>query len=266
MVWLGVRFAHLNHPPRNHLLTYAAPVWAPNVSASSVLRLQRVQSAALRVITGCHSATRWEYLNQETKILPVGDKLDLLCSQFLASGLRVDHPSHASVTSAPGPRTKKFTLGSKHGHVVEPFLSDGIMRQEDFRPALTALHTQAVARSITNLGENHLIAASPPPIDDSEACLNRKERCTLAQLRSGDCSLLKDYQMRVGSSVDATCPECKIRRHTVPHLFSCDATPTYLKVTDLWNHPVAALNFLRKQSAFSALNGPQPPRPPDPPL
>ena len=245
------------------LLTYAAPVWAPNASASSILRLQRVQSAALRVITGCHSATRWGYLNQETEILPVAAKLDLLCSQFLASGLRVSHPSHATVTAPSGPRSKKNTLGSKYGAVVEPLLSDGVMRQEDYRPALSALHTQAVTLSITNLGENHLITSPPPPICDSEASLTRKERCALAQLRSGDCNLLKDYQMRVGSSVDATCPECLIRRHSVTHLFNCDANPTHLKVTDLWNHPVAVINFLRKLSAFASLNGPHPPRPPD---
>ena len=152
----------------------------------------------------------------------------------------------------------------KYGTVVEPFLSDGVMRQDDYCPTLTALHTQAVSRSIDNLGENHLIATRHPPIDDTEVALNRKERCTLAQLRSGDCCLLKDYQMRVGKSVDATCPECMIQHHTVPHL-NCDATPTCLKVTNLWNHPVAAINFLRKLSSFASLNGPQPPRPPDPP-
>ena len=76
------------------LLTYAAPVWAPNASPSSVLCLQRVQSAALRIISGCHTITRVEYLHQETKILPVAAKLDLLCQQFFASSMRVGHVSH----------------------------------------------------------------------------------------------------------------------------------------------------------------------------
>ena len=109
------------------LLTYAAPVWAPNASSSSILRLQRVQSAALRVISGCHSATRSEHLHQETKILPVAAKLDLLCSQFLASALRPGHPSHDLVISDPGPRRMKMTLGSRYSGAVAPFTTNGVI-------------------------------------------------------------------------------------------------------------------------------------------
>ena len=235
------------------VLTHAAPVWAPNASALSILRLQRVQSAALRQITGCHSATRTEYLHQETKILPVAAKLDLLSSQFLASTLRPGHPSHEVVLSDPGPRRKKATLRSKYGGKVEPFLTGGAMVAGEYRSTISSLHTSAVTQSINDLGENHLLNSAPPPIDDSELALHRTERTTLAQLRSGECHRLKDYQMKVGKADDAICPECKVRRHTVPHLFQCDATPTVLKVTDLWHQPVAVVNYLKKLSSFSSV-------------
>ena len=90
----------------------------------------------------------------------------------------------------------KSTLGSKYGAVVEPFLAAGIMRPEDYRPAINSLYTDAVASSIRSLGKNHLLGASPLLINEAETALSRHERCTLAQLRSGDCILLKDYQMR----------------------------------------------------------------------
>ena len=248
-------------------LTYGAPVWAPNASASSILRLQRVQSAALRLITGCVSATRLEYLHQETKVLPVKEKLDLLCRQFLVSSSRLQHPSFDVVSSASGPRDKKATLSSKYGPAVASLLTDGVLPQEEYGLALSTLHTEAVTESIQNLGDNHLLSAPPPPIDDSEIALERTERCILAQLRTGDCSLVKDYQMRIGKSADALCPECLFRRHTVPHIFDCDAAPTCLKITDLWTHPIAVINFLSGLSAFSSLarNNPPPPRPPPEP-
>ena len=249
------------------LISYAAPVWAPNASPSSILRLQRVQSAALRVATGCVSATRWEYLNQEAKILPVQAKLDLLCSQFLASAHRLGHPSREAVTMDAGPRSMKHTLQSRFGAKVAPFLVDGVMGRGEYPAALKSLHTDAVANSIPALGANHVIGTPPPPIDDSERALFRHERTTLAQLRSGDSIYLKDYQMRIGKSEDATCPECMIKRHSSPHLFGCDATPTVLQATDLWAHPVAVVNHLRKLPSFSGLktHDPPPPRPPPEP-
>ena len=44
-------------------LNYAAPIWAPNASSSSFLRLQKVQNAALRLATGCHAITPISHLH-----------------------------------------------------------------------------------------------------------------------------------------------------------------------------------------------------------
>ena len=117
---------------------------------------------------------------------------------------------------------------------------------------IKSLHTAAVDDSIVSLGDNYILGTPPPPIDDSEVALSRLERCTLAELRSGDCHLMNDYQMRVGKSADAVCPKCRVQRHSVPHIFACDAVPTVLQVSDLWTHPVAMINHLKKLSSFSS--------------
>ena len=39
------------------LFTYAAPIWYPNSSPTSISKLQRIQNAAIRVIIGCHRLT-----------------------------------------------------------------------------------------------------------------------------------------------------------------------------------------------------------------
>ena len=200
-------------------LNYAAPVWAPNISSSAIERLQRVQSAALRVVTGCVSATRCEYLNQETKIMPVAAHIDLLGAQYLASALQVGPPSHSVVTSDPGPRRMKETLYTKYIDVVAPFLTNGVLDPRVYKSALSALHSAAVSMSIDDLGSNYLIGCIPPAICDSEKSLLRRERTLLAQLRSGDCVGLQSYLMRIERAPDAICPECRFRWHTTAHFF-----------------------------------------------
>ena len=141
------------------------------------------------------------------------------------------------------------------------------MGRDDYQVALKTMHTNAVPDSIQALGANHVIGTEAPPIDETERALFRHERTALAQLRSGDSIHLKEDQMPIGKSEDATCPECKFRRETSPHLFGCDATPTVLLATDLWAHPVAVVNHLRKLPSFSGLktHDPPPPRPPPEP-
>ena len=50
------------------------------------------------------------YLHVETRVLPVLDRLSMLCQQFLARALQTDHPSHNVALAHPGPRGIKVTL------------------------------------------------------------------------------------------------------------------------------------------------------------
>ena len=92
------------------LFSYAAPVWYPNASKTSINKLQIIQDSALRVATGCLMMSSVDHLHTEAKIMTVGEHLDMLCSQALATYLQPGHPSFAVVTADSGPRTKKQTL------------------------------------------------------------------------------------------------------------------------------------------------------------
>ena len=94
---------------------YAAPIVYPLYSKTSIRRLQLVQNRALRLVTGCYMASSVDHLQAETEVLPVGDHLELLSAQFLASAQQPDHPSHHVVNLDPGPRVQKETLSSKVG-------------------------------------------------------------------------------------------------------------------------------------------------------
>ena len=245
------------------VINYAAAVWAPNTSPSSIALIQRVQNRALRIATGCHMASTVSHLHQEAQFAFVGDHISMLCTQFLANCYRDDHPSNAVVTLPSGPRSMKNTLQSKHLPLLEPHLVNGGI--ENYNHTLKAIHTQSVSNTITSLDPNPILGVTPPPISPSERRLSRIQRTTLAQLRSGHCRFLGDYRVLTGRSTSAVCPECLFRRQTVPHIFQCDACPTQLSLRDLWVNPVTVVEFLVSLSSFSTLIPPDPPPPPPPP-
>ena len=242
-------------------MNYSAAIWSPLISESS----NNLQNLALRIATGCHLNIPISHLHHESKVTLVKDHLELLSSQYLLSCSRTSHPSHQVVRQPPGARRMKQTLLSKHSHKVNRFLTDGVLDPVDYKKLRDALHTEAVASTISKLGNNPVLEAPPPPIAPSEATLTRRQRSTLSQLRSGQCHLLNDYLVLTGRSDSAICPECLIRRHTVNHLFNCDAASTTLTTLDLWKNPVLVTTFLKTLPSFSCLEPTVPPPQPDPP-
>ena len=87
-----------------------------------------------------------------------------------------------------------------------------------------------------------MLDGRPPPISNSEKELARKERSTLAQLRSGYCRLLGSYKSRMKK--DANLDVCGTTPHDVKHLFVCPAHPTTLIPSDLWSRPTDAVREL----------------------
>ena len=82
---------------------------------------------------------------------------------------------------------------------------------------------------------------APSPISDEEQRLNRRQRCTLSQLRSGHCHLLQDYKHRVFGEPSDTCTDCGASPQDVRHLFACTTHPTGLSPEDLWRNPVRSI-------------------------
>ena len=127
----------------------------------------------------------------------VGPHNNLLCAQFLAGAMRVNHPSNAIVQAPRGPRAMKHILSSRFGDKVAPFLQDGAIPQSHYRETLNKLHSDAVAEEIVELqrfGNNKVLNTPPPLVNDKvEKKLARPHRYLLAQLRSGYSSSLKSY-------------------------------------------------------------------------
>ena len=257
------------------LFNYAAPIIYPNLSNTSILKLQRIQNCALRLALGCHTSASFEHVHNEAMELPVGEHMRLLSSQFLARALQEGHPSHQHVLLERGRRPMKETLRSKCLEVVQPYLNaDGKVDAGDFPRVKQAIHTDIVAQAIDKLGSSRVLNRRPPPVDKSEASLPRLVRATLSQLRSGFCSKLKSFKHFIDRAQDDVCPDCGNQPHTTSHLFDCHAHPTRLTTESLWTDPWAAARFISTHSSFQFLPDvglPPPPRrrgrrrpPPDP--
>ena len=103
------------------------------------------------------------------------------------------------------------------------------------------LKTHAVHSAIQLQGNNRVLKRRTPPISDEEQRLNRRQRCTLSQLRLGHCHLLQDYTHRVLVEPSEICTVCEASPHDVRHLFACTTHPTDLSPEDLWRKPVGYL-------------------------
>ena len=133
-------------------------------------------------------------------------------------------------------------LHSRHNSTVLPRLGSNRMESHQ------NLHTHAVDSAIQLQGNNRVLKKRPPPISDEEQRLNRRQRCTLSQLRSGHCHLLQDYKHRVFDEPSDICTECGASPQDERHLFACKTHPTDLSPEDLWRTPVRSIR------AFSYLD------------
>ena len=210
------------------LFTYAAPIWFPNTSKSSIGRLQVVQNAALRIALGCHLMTSMDHLHIESKTLPVLESLSMLCAQFYVKTLMPTHPSFGVVSAPQGPRDIKLTLKSRFHPFTSQYLVDDIMPPERYKQTIKDIHTTVVAFTVDSYRGNPVLLANAPEVNSSELRLHRHIRSTLSQLRSGWCRHLNNYRHRLRIADTDQCPLCNAATHTVEHLFNCSAFPTSL--------------------------------------
>ena len=131
-----------------------------------------VQNRALRLITGCHNASAVDHLHSETNMLPVGDHLELLSAQYLASAKHPYHPSHEIVNLPPGPRRMKETLKTKVGHLVEPHLVNGVIPAGSYKSTIDKIHSKVVQEATSKSSNNRVLDAPAPKIDSTESSLS----------------------------------------------------------------------------------------------
>ena len=140
------------------------------------------------------------------------------------------------MSATPSPQGKD-TLFTRHRNTVEP-----MMLADNRKATLQTIHTDVVNKAVKYQKNNMVLDDLPHPINDSEKDLTRKERATLAQLRSGCCKLLGSYKSRIKKDASLNvCADCGKTPHDVKHLLACPTHPTTLVPSDLWSKPVESI-------------------------
>ena len=139
-----------------------------------------------------------DHIHSETKMLQVEDHLNLLSAQYLVQCLDTDNVCHHITKMDLPPREMKETIFTKHYQTVLPLLAN------NRKDTLQAFHTSFVNTAIGNMKDNRVLNSRPPSINDEEALLQRRQRTTLSQLRSGHCKLLNSYKKRLKQSDSST--------------------------------------------------------------
>ena len=94
-------------------------------------------------------------------------------------------------------------------------------------PGPSSSRSRFFMESATKLPRNNkVLKERPPPISDEEQRLNRRQRCTLSQLRSGHCHILQDYKYMVFGEPINICTNCGASPQDVRHLFARNKHPT----------------------------------------
>ena len=132
----------------------------------------------------------------------------------------------------------KETIFTRHYQTVLPLLAN------NRKDTLQALHTSFVNIAIGNMKDNRVLNSRPPSINDEETLLQRRQRTTLSQLRSGHCKLLNSYKKRLKQSDSSRCPDCGMDPQDVPHLFDCVAHHNDLSPVNLWDKPIETIREL----------------------
>ena len=170
-----------------------------------------------------------DHLHAETKMPKLKEHPELLSAQYLARCLESGNVCHSITTRETPKRRMKETLFTRNHNTVEP-----MMLADKRKATLQAIHTDAVNKPVKDQKKNIVLDDLPQPINNSEKYITRKERATIAQLRSGYCELLGSYKSRIKKDASPNvCADCGKTPHDVKHLFACPAHSTTLIPSDL---------------------------------
>ena len=123
----------------------------------------------------------------------------------------------------------KETIFTRHNQTVLPLLTNN---KKD---------TPHFSIQIDNMLDNRVLNSRPPPINDEETHLSRRQRAIISQLGSG---LLNSYKKRLKQTDSSSCPDCGMDPQDVSYLFNCTAHPNDQSPVNLLDKPVKTIREL----------------------
>ena len=134
--------------------------------------------------------TETSNIHVEAIMLKVREHSELPSAQYLARCLEPGNVCHSITTRETHKRRMKETLFTRHRNTVQP-----MMLADNRKATLQAIHIDTVNKAVKDQKQN--IEKESQSTTQKNSDLTRKERATLAQLRSGYCKLLCSYKSRI---------------------------------------------------------------------
>ena len=117
--------------------------------------------------------SRIDPLHSDTEMLQVENHLNLLSAQYLVHWLGTENVCHHITQMDQPPRELKETIFTRDNQTVLPLLAN------NKKDTLQEIHISFVNRAINNMTDKRVLNNQPPPINDEETHLSRRQQATL---------------------------------------------------------------------------------------
>ena len=111
-----------------------------------------------------------DHLHSVTKMLQVEDHMNLISAEYLVQCLDTKNVCHHITEMDLPPREMKETIFTRHYQTILPLLAN------NKKDTHQALHTSFVNTAIDNMKDNRVLNNRPPPMNDEETHLSRRQR------------------------------------------------------------------------------------------
>ena len=160
------------------IIEYANTIWSPIISSTSLNKLQKIQNAALRIITGCTLDTNTQHLHSQTKILPLQNHLKFHASQLTQKASHPTHPLHPLITQEAHHRYKKqSTFNNNINYTLNILSSTQSTSHTQIKNNMKTIHPKIVHDYISST-HNKILSKQLSPIHKSETTLDLHTRPT----------------------------------------------------------------------------------------
>jgi len=139
------------------ILEYGSTIWSPLISDTNLNKLQIIQNLALGIATGCTRDTSTQHLHDETKVLPLNERLKLHASQLRLKKHVTQHPLFQLNKTNPKSRHIRETIFDNKEYTLNSDAESKVNSYEDVKHYKVKHHLKLVDNYLDNRAPNKIL-------------------------------------------------------------------------------------------------------------
>ena len=165
-------------------LEYASPIWSHLASSTSINKLQVMQNAALRTVTGAHKTQTCNICMTKHSHFPYTSTYSSMPHNTNRKhNIHHIHYTNTDTTYFNTPRLKNTIFNNGRYKTNIP-TDPHTVTTTDIKTHMRHIQTSIVSMHLVTRGNIKILRTPPPHISSAEGILQRLTRRTLAQLRT----------------------------------------------------------------------------------